>query len=811
MRELIHAFRRLRRTPGFLIAAILTLAAGIGTNTAIYSVVRSVLLRPLPYHDPDRLTAVMGTNEKDGGWTPISPAMYQDWRERQDVFTDVAAAQLWSPTLSGSGEPEQIRAVRTTGNLFAVLGVPAAAGRTYEPSEDREGANPVVVLGNGLWKRRFGGDRGIIGREIVLSGVSYRVIGVMPPDFQFPPFWATGAELWAPLSLPASQLRSNGESLRGFARLKPGVSLDRASAVMAAVSQNLAEAQPGQYGYLRARVGLLKDLSVGDAKPLLVAVSLAVGLLLLIACANVTNLLLTRTVASERDLAVRAALGASRGGILRHVMAESLLLAMGAGLIGILLAAWAVPSFLQGLPERSLPRQEAIQFGPGAVAFGMALSVLAGLLCGGAPAWKAARRGDAAVRDSSRGSSAGHAASRTHDLLVMGEVALSLTLLICAGLLLRSFHELQNIPPGFRPDHLTALAVPTAGTAFEAPERRSSLYRQLADTIATLPGVEFVSAVNHVPLAGDAWGTRFYVEGRPAPRPGEEPRAVYRVALPGYFQAMGARLVAGRDFTARDHENAPGVAVVNATAARLLWPGQSAVGKRISLDPPGRDSRWLTIVGVVEDLRQQSWAAETSAEIYFPFLQDYRYLHGRGEHLSMTLVVRSQVPMESLAPALRQAVRSFDRNLPISRILPMENAVNEATWRERFVSRLLLVFAGTALFLTAVGVHGVVAFNTGRRTREIGIRMALGATQAGVLRLVTRRAVAQTASGVLLGVVGAWIAARLFTGLLYKVSPADPAVFAATVILLASVVLVSTLVPACRAAGIDPASAIREP
>ena len=811
MRELLHAFRRLRRTPGFMLAAALTLAAGIGTNTAIFSVVRSVLMRPLPYSDPGRLTAVLATSQRNGGWLPISPAMYQDWREQQNVFTDVAAAQFWTPTLAGSGEPERIRAVRTTGSLFEVLGVAAEAGRTYQPSDDREGAAPVAVLGNGLWKRRFGADPGIIGRDIVLSGVRHTVIGIMPAGFEFPPFWATGAELWAPLSIPASELRSNGQSLRAFARLKPGISPEQASAALLTISRQLAEAQPGRYGDLRTRVGLLEDLAVGDSRPLLVAVSLAVGLLLLIACANVTNLLLARTVATERDLAVRAALGAGRGGLLRHVLSESLLVAMTGGAVGILLAAWAVPMFLHGLPAHSLPRQESIEFGPAAIGFGLALSVVAGLLCGSLPAWKAAARGDSARQDSSRGSSAGHPASRAHELLVAAEVALSLTLLICAGLLLRSFQELQNIPPGFRPDHLTALIVPAAGTAFEAPERRASLYRQLVEAVAALPSVEQASAVNHVPLAGDSWGTRFFVEGRPVPRAGEELRAVYRVALPNYFRTMGARFLAGRDFTERDREGAPLVAVINATAARLLWPSEEAVGKRISLDPPGAMAQWATIAGVVEDLRQQSWAEETSMEIYFPYLQDARYLHNPGEHLSMTLVIRSPVPVENLAGSLRQAVRSFDRNLPIARILPMEDAVNEATWRERFVSRLLLMFAGTALFLTAVGVQGVVAFNASRRTREIGIRMALGATRAGVLRLVTHRAMAQVAAGVTAGIAGTWLSSRLLTGLLYRVSPTDPAVFAATVMLLAGVVMLASFVPAWRAARIDPATAIREP
>ena len=797
--DLRHGARALLRTPGFTLLAVLTLALGIGANTAIFSVVNAVLLNPLAYQDPDRLVTLLHY-----GTSPVAPANYADWRDQSHSFEAMAAAQYWSPNLTGVDSPEHLTGLQVTQSMFPLLGIAPLMGRTFAAGEDQKGAEHEVVLSYRLWQRRFNGDPHGLGKPILLDGESFTIIGVMPASFKFAPFWATHAELWVPLAFGDRIHERGGNSLRIFARMKPGVPLTAARAEVAAITGRLDVQYPGTNRHVV--VTPLKENVVGKVETPLMIVLCGVGFVLLIACANVAHMLLARTSGRQLEIAVRTALGASRSRVMAQVLTENLLLASLGAAAGLLLALGGVKA-LVALSPADIPRVETVAINARVVFFLLATTVVTAAIFGLAPAMQAtAGNLSAALKEGGRGGSDGVRRNRLRGFLVASEFALAFMLLIGAGLMIRSFFALQSVDPGFDPHHVLSMVVSVAGSQ-EAPEgRREIFYRQLVQQVRNIPGVESAGAINHLPLAGDLWGWDFAIEGRPKPRPGESPGAAYRVAMPGYFETMRLPILRGRAIAATDDAGAPGVVVINQRAANQYWPGEDPIGKRIVME-----SGAYSIIGISANARQEDWAEEPEAEIYLSALQNRDFLGATGSHIAyITLVMRTAGNPADLAPAVKQAVWSMDRNLPISQVLPMDRAVADATAEPRFLALLLAVFAAVALLLAAVGIYGVMSYAISRRTHEIGIRISLGATRADVLRMVLRQGMVQALAGSLVGVGGALFLGRLMARMLYGVRPNDPLTFGTVSVVLAVAALLAICVPARRATRIEPMAALRQ-
>jgi putative ABC transport system permease protein len=810
--DLRFGLRTLRRNPRFAAVAVLALALGIGANTAIFSVVYGVLLRALPYEQPDRLVVALRQSMRDGGpGMPVAPANFYDWREQARSFDQMTAAEMWGPTLTGQDVPEKLNGLRASANLFELLGVEPILGRGFLPEDERPESERVVVLSYGLWQRRFGGRADILGLTLRLDGEMYTVSGVMPAGFGFPTFWAKRAELWTPLVFTPERAQSRGgSSLRLFARLRAGATIEQAQAEMSAISERLAQQYPESNSDHGAIVESLHDKTVAEIRPTIVVLAGAVGFLLLIACVNVANLLLARASTREREVAVRAALGAGRLDVIRQLLAESAVLSLVAGILGVLLAAWGLNAVLAAIPETvrvSLPRREAIQIDGIALGFAFLLSLATAALFGVAPALRTSRTDlTGALKEGGRGTRG--AGGRLRNALVVCEVALSLMLLAGAGLLIRSFVKLQSVDPGFEPRNVISMVVPVTGSQFGAAERKGPFYEQLAENVAALPGVESAALVNHLPLEGDIWGLSFTIEGRPVPPPAEVPGAAYRVAAPRYFQTIGATLTHGRDFEPADSRDKPRVAIINETMARQHFAGEDPVGKRIRLGRADAAGPWITIVGVVRDVQQWHWA-DVNSEVYLPFAQDETFYANPGAPFSMTLVARTQGDPAAMAKALQQQVWALDPNIPVSNMVTMQQAVSNALWQPRFSMFLLGVFAAVALLLAAVGVYGVMSYAVTQRTSEIGIRVALGARRSDVLALVVRQGLVLAAAGIVLGLAGAYGLSRVMQSLLYEVSSTDAATFAAASAVLLGVALAACFLPALRASRIDPMVALR--
>ncbi|HEX7316913.1 MAG TPA: ABC transporter permease [Pyrinomonadaceae bacterium] len=793
--DLRYGLRTMRREPGFAAVAVLTLALGIGANTAIFSVINAVLLRPLPYRDPARLVTVL-----HDGWKPVAPANFLDWREQSSSFESMAAAQLWSLTLTGLDRPEQLDLLQTSAEMFQVLGVDAALGRTYGAGEDQPGRDHVIVLSHGFWQRRFGGARDVVGRQVTLDGEPYTVVGVMPPDFQFAPFWATHAEAWLPLNLGKRVSDRRGQSLRVFARLKPGVTLTQSQAEMETINQRLAEQYPRENEGLTVAVDPLHEKVVGKSRPALLIILGAVGFVLLIACANVTNLMLAKSALRQREIAVRIALGAGRWRVVRQLLTESLLLSVAGGAAGLLLAYWSNAA-LASLGPDTLPRVRTASLDAGVLLFTLGLSVCVGLLFGLAPALRSTKSD---LTESLKSRAQGSARGRRHELvrqfLVVGEVAMTLMLLVGGGLMMRSFLRLTSVDPGFDPHGVTTATVRLAGPRYATDEQRAAFFQRLTTQLGSVPGVKSASAINHLPLGGDVWTFGFTVEGRPAPLDGERPSAVYRVVRPDYFRAVGASLLKGRDFTERDDASAPGVIIVNEALARRQWPGEEPLGKRITLNGERPKSR--EVVGVVRDLKQGEWASAPQPEMYLPHLQD-------ASPRSMTLVVRAAPGAPEIGPEVRRAVWEIDRDLPVSQVRSMDEVVAASVGQQRFNTLLIGLFAATALMLATVGVYGVMSHAVAQRTHEIGVRMALGARGRHVLGMIIRQGLVLTLIGLAVGVAGALALMRVMNSLLYEVSATDPLVFGGVAATLTLTALFACYVPARRAMKVDPVIALR--
>jgi putative ABC transport system permease protein len=800
--DLRLGLRGLRRAPGFCAAAVLVLGLSIGANTTMFSAVRAILLQPLAYADPDRLVVVL----HDGRF-PVAPANFLDWRAQTRSFEAMGAAEWWSPNLGLATGAERIKALRVSPETLRLLGVAPIAGRLLADGAAEGAERRTVVLGHGLWQRQFGGAPDVVGRAVRLDGEPYTVVGVMPPDFAFAPFWATEAQLWAPLPLDGRRDSRGGNSLRVFARLAPGVDAAAAQADVDLVTARLEQAFPGTNRGVQ--VVPLKERVVGHTRLGLTVLLVAVGFVLLIACANVAHMLLARAASRQSEIAVRLALGATRLQIVRQLLTESLLLAALSSLVGLAIAAGGVQVIAATAPP-DLPRAADMAIEGWTLAFTLGLTVLTAIVFGLVPAWQAARTriGD---RLAARGASGHRREAVVRDLLVVSELALALVLLIGAGLTLRSLAASTAIDPGFEPRGVLSMAVSVQGTSAAAPGQRVLFFPAALDALRQVPGVEAASAVNHAPLVGDLWTLGFDIAGRTR-APGEDrPGAVYRVVLPGYFSTLRLPIVHGRDVSPADTHQAPDVVVVSETLVRRHFPAGDAVGQRITLDDPTAPSpRWLTIVGVVRDAVGSTWEGGADPTIYLPFLQTEAYLDGpEGRHAYLTVVLRTTGEPASVAAPARQAIWNVHPGASISETTTLSAAVDRALARPRFQSALLGAFAALALILAAAGIYGVMSYAVARRTREIGLRLTLGARRGDVLRLILSQAAVRLAVGGALGLAGAWLAAHALTSLLYGVRPTDPLTFAVVPAVLALTALAASYVPARRASRVDPMVALR--
>jgi len=806
LQDLRYGGRALLRTPGFTAVAVITLALGIGANTAIFSVVNAVLVRPLAYKDANRLITIL-----HDGSNPVAVANYIDWRDQSRSFEAMGAADYWSANVTGGDAAEQLLGLKVTQSLLPMLGIEPLLGRLFAPGEDRAGSEHETILSYRLWQRRFQGDRNVLGKSISLNGEAYTVVGVMPPHFKFPPFWAVRAELWAPNAFGERIHERGGNSLRVFARLKRGVTLAQARAEIATITGRLEKQYPGTNRSVV--VTPLKENVDGKIEtPLLVLLG-AVGFVLLIACANVAHMLLARTSERQREIAVRNALGAGRGRMIVQFLTENLLLAT-VGAAGGLLLALAGTKALVALSPANIPRVETVTVDARAMLFLLGITVLTAVIFGLAPAMHAAAGNvSGALKEGGRGDSDGIRRNRLRSFLVASEFALAFMLLIGAGLMIRSFFALQSVDPGFNPHNVLSMVVSVAGTKEAGPNRRAIFYRELLEKVRRLPGVKSVGGINHLPLAGDLWGWSFTIDGRPQPRPGESPMGIYRIVMPGYFETMRLPLLRGRAITEKDDARAPGVVIVNERAVREYWPGQDPIGKRITFDPVKSGApMWLTVVGVAKDAKQDEWASPAYPEVYRAAFQypDFLGAGPNAGHMSyITLVVRADGNPAELASSVKQTVWSFDRNLPISEVLTMDRAVADANAEPRFEMLLLGVFAGIALLLAAVGIYGVMSYSVSRRTREIGIRISLGASRAEVLRMVVRQGMLQALAGTAAGIAGALLLSKLMAKMLYGVRPTDLMTFGGVAIVLGLTALLATCVPARKATRIEPMAALR--
>jgi putative ABC transport system permease protein len=807
--DLRFGWRSLLRAPAFTATALVALALGIGGTAAIFSVVNAILLRPLPLGDPDRLVAILHHRNN-----PVAPANFLDWKRQSTSFEHMGAAEYWTPNVTGDAAPEKIQALRLTTDALAIAGVQPAIGRLFAAGEDEPGREYEAVLAYGFWQRRFGGHEKVLGRPVTLDGHPYTVVGVMPDGFDYPMFWAHGVQLWSPLALGARTASREEQSLRVLAKLRAGVTLSRASAEIASITAGLERAFPGTNRDVH--VIPLRDLVVGDVGPALFVLLGAVGFVLLLACANVAHMLLARGAAREREITIRAALGAGRARLVRQLLTESMLLGVMGGAIGLAIAAYGVHA-LVALGGIGLPRAAEVALDARVVAFTIVLSMATGVIFGVLPAARASRaRLTDALRESTRGAGSSARQHRLRDALVASEFALALVLLTGAGLAIRTFIALRDIDPGFESRGVVTMAVSFTGSAEGSPERRVTFVEQLLERVRALPGVANASAINHVPIVGDIWGQPFFIEGRSEPKPGNAPTAAYRVVLPGYFAAMGIPVLRGRDIAGTDRHGAPGVIVINEYMARRHWPGESALGKRITLDRRNPQSTWLTVIGVVKNTVRSDWAAPPEEEVFVPWLQESQYLTSMGPHVGyLTLVARASCSRAGpcdpapLVPAIRNAVWSFDRNLPVSEVWTMEQVVRLANARPRFTLVLLGAFSAIALILAAVGVYGVMSYVVSRRTHEIGVRIALGAAPTSVVKMVVREGMRVALTGAAIGVAGALLLTRSMSSFLYGVKPSDPLTFISVSLVLVGAALFATYLPARLAARTDPLRALR--
>jgi putative ABC transport system permease protein len=800
--DIRYAVRRLIKSPGFSIVAILTLALGIGANTAIFSVVNAVLLRALPYSEPDRLVQLFNSRGNNPRF-PVSAPNYLDFREQKQLFTGVAAFDdTRGYNLVGIGDPARLTGAAVSAEFFDVLGTQPTLGRGFRAEENEPGAGGVVVLSNGIWQQYFGSDPSVIGRNISLSGVVHTVVGVMPAGFDFP----RQSALWTPLEYDA-QFRD--DSNRGshylgvVARLRPGVSAERAAAEMRGLGDRLATEFP-QLANSSATAVPMREVIVGSIRPALLILLGAVGLVLLIACANVANLLLARAAAREGELAVRAALGAGRRRLMRQLLTESMILALAGGLVGLLLAFWGTEA-LGAIQPRGIQQLGEVRVDTTVVAFTASVALLTGILFGLVPALQVTRSDLAgSIREGARGALSGRSGKRLRNGLVVAEMALAVMLLAGAGLLIRSFVGLTSVDPGFQPQGVLSVELSLPGGSYPDAESARQFYSRLHERLTGLPGVTSAGAVSTLPLGGRGSMAGFFPADGEAPRPGEMPVAHIIQATPDYFRALGVPLRRGRLFTPADRAGAPVALLLSESGARRIFRGEEALGRSVALTfgteeyPNGITG---TVVGIVGNVHQKALDSAVEPEVYIPFDQ--------APFGSMEVVLRTTVEPLSLAASVRAAVQEIDPELPVGKIRTVEQVVAASVAQPRFYMTLLTLFAGVALALSAVGIFGVISYSVTQRTREIGMRMALGADARSVMRSVVGGGMRLVLLGLGIGLIVTFGLARLISGMLYGIAPSDPVTLGGVVVVLGAVAFLACWLPARRATRIDPVVALR--
>ena len=799
--------RLLRRNPGFSAIAILTLAIGIGSNTAIFSIVNAVLLRPLPYAHPENLVMIWQALPQRGFATvPVSEPDFAEFKNQSRSFSDLAAVFLDKEdyNLTGSGTPERVAGMNVSANLFSFLGVKPALGRSFLPDEDQPGHEHVVVLSHRLWQRKFGGDPGVLSKAVTIDGQSYTVVGVMPAQFQFPPPTTLGRftfpsdrEMWLPLVLDRPT-RAN-HPLEVFARLKPSVGLSEARAEIDTIAASLAKEFPGTNDGVGGSVLALSNVVVQNSRALLMMLFGIVSFILLIACANVANLLLARATARSRELSVRAALGASRGRLARQAISESAVVALLGGAAGVLLARWGL-GLLRAAQGVDLPRLAEVKMDARVAAFAVGVTLLSGWLFGLAPAWLASRADvNECLKQGSR-SLAGGWSGRVRGPLIVAEVALALMPMIAAGLLIRSFTKLLAVDPGFDAQNLLTANLRLSHLRYPKDDRITAFTEQVLDRIRALPGVGSASTVNSLPITGFQGASALFIEGRPDPRSiADTPLADERVVSSDYFRTMRIPILSGRAISDQDGRESAKVAVINGSAARRYFSGVDPLGKRLKVD--SKNDSWRVIVGVAGDVHQSGLAQDPDAEIYLPQSQEAWSV--------MTIVVRGASDVQSLASAVRDQVWAIDKEQPVFNIKSMDQILAESLASRKFTLWLLGGFAGIALLLAAIGIYGVISYSVTQRTREIGIRVAIGARPADVFWLVVGQGMLLSLVGIAIGLAGALALSRVMSSLLFGIGATDVSTLVVSTMMVFVVGVLASYIPARRAVRVDPMVALR--
>src|SRR5215213_7913183 len=803
-KDIRYGIRGLLKRPGFTVIALITLALGIGANTAIFSVVNAVLLRPLPFQKPEELVIVWEDATFVGfpRNTP-APANYADWKTQNQSFADMAASHEISFNLTGDGEPERVSAYAVTANFFPLLGAQPLLGRSFLAEEDRPGANKVVVLSYSLWQSRYGGDRSILNREILLNGEKHSVVGVMPASFQF---FEKDARVWVPIAFDAEELANRGgHYLTVVARLKPGVSVSQAQADMNAIMHRLAVDHPAETmeGKVGAVVVTVRDQFVGDARGSLIVLLVAVAFVLLIACANVAGLLLARAVGRRKEIALRMALGAGRSRVVRQLLTESLLLAVAAGVLGSLMA-YASFTFLQGLIPEEMALATSLKLDVRILIFTIVISIVTGIIFGLVPALQSANfdLNDALKQSSGRVTSTG----RLRSSMIVFEVAMSLVLLVGAGLLIQTLFQLFRQYSMLEPEKVLTMRTILPREKYKEPQQRDNYYQQVLQRVEHLPGVVAAGYSTSIPLVWKGGTSGFLPEGIKSPIPGMAYDANHRQVSADYLKAMNIPLRQGRYFESRDNAQSIPVVIINETMARQYWPGENALGRRLKIgDPDEPGKQWKQIAGIVADVRQMGLDEPVKAEMYLPYQQvtDWPMFVPRD------LAIRASGDTSNLVGSVRQIIREVDPDQPVSNVATMAELLGEEAAQRRMGMIMLAGFAGLALLLASLGIYGVLAYFVTQHTNEIGVRQALGATPRNILLLVLRKGMALTLAGVVIGVVAAFALTRLMSSLLFGVTAADPLTFATVPLLLVAVALLACYIPARRATKVDPLVALR--
>jgi putative ABC transport system permease protein len=806
--DIKYGLRLIIKNPVFSLVVVIALALGIGANTAIFSVLNAVLLKPLPYKDSERLVMMwqrftgIGV-PKDQNWT--SPPEFDDVRRYQSAFSDIAAMQGASFTILVGDRPERILGQFVSPGFFKMLGVEAFRGRTFLPEEEHQGKEAVAVVSHGLWQRRFASDQGLVGRTLNMNGRPYQIIGIAPPGFRDPV--QQDAEMWAALSFTNQQLtqQRGSHGLLVIGRIKPELTLEQARADMARVSERIIEGAPDypytKFGY-RVLINPLLEESVGDIRPALMMLMGSVALVLLIACTNVANLLLVRASAREREVGIRTALGAGRGRLIRQMLTESVVLSLVGASVGIALANFGV-SLLAAMAAQSFPRLAETQIDVTALTFTMVVALATGILFGLFPAFQSARVATQDVlKESSQAATAGRGRLRLRRVLVAAEVALSLLLLVGAGLLIKSFIQLQRVDPGFDPSGVLTMRMVVPAARYSQPDQVRNFYRDVLRRVSVLPGVKMVGANNGLPLSGAGGSGTTTIDNPAFPDDRGTPEADQRTVTPGYFETMGMKMVSGRMFDERDNETSQPVAIIDETMVRTFWPNEDPLGKRIKRGGRQSTQPWLTIVGVVRHVRYRTLEEPSRVQLYLP--------HAQAPTTGMSLAIKTDLDPRTLSNSVQREVIAVDQEQPVWAVRTMDELMATSVMRRQLIMTLLTLFAGIALMLAAVGIYGVISYWMTQRSHEIGIRVAIGANRLDVLKMVLGQSMSVVLIGVVIGLVGAVALTRVMSTLLYDVSATDAATFAMYSAVLILVSLLASYLPARRATRIDPVTMLRQ-